>query len=138
MSEKTESVKRLIESLAAPELQSLASYLRSKLPRHALEQKWDISSEIILDAIFRSQDIIQRGVRGVIAEAVFEKKVLPTIKGLHPVAIFGDRPYDFAIQRESDKREIKIQVKASANAGRKALNPSVLWPGHVHRRSAED
>jgi len=43
MSEKTENVKKLIESLTPLELQSLASYLRSKISRHPLEEKWDIT-----------------------------------------------------------------------------------------------
>lgn len=111
MSEKTENVRTLIESLTPSELKGLADYLRSKLPKHALEQKWEISYELILDAIHRSQDIVQRGVRGVIAEAVFEAKVLPSIKGWHSAPIIGDLPYDFDLRRDSDDRQIKIQVK---------------------------
>lgn len=128
MSEKTESVKRLIESLTPSELQSLASYLRSKLPRHALEDKWEISYELILDAIYRSQDIVQRGVRGVIAEAVFEAKVLPTIKGWRSAPVIGDLPYDFKIQRDSDKREIKIQVKLQRTQGGQPLMRAFFGP----------
>src|SRR5690242_12373292 len=111
MSEKTDRIKKLIEGLSAAELQSLTSYLRSKLPRHPLEEKWLINSNVILDAIFRSQDIIQRGIRGVIAEAVFEAQILPTLMGWHPAPVTGDLPYDFAIRRESDRREARIQVK---------------------------
>jgi hypothetical protein len=111
MTERTDTIKKLIDGLAPDELQILASYLREKFPKHALEDKWGIGYELILDAIFRSQDIVQRGVRGVIAEAVFEAKVLPTINGWSSVPVLGDLPYDFKVQRESDKREIKIQVK---------------------------
>lgn len=111
MSKKTKAVKVLIESLSPSELQSLCSYLRSKLPRHALEEKWGISYELILDAIFRSQDIVQRGVRGVIAEAVFDRKILPAIKVWKSVQVGDNPPYDFKLHRESDKREITIQVK---------------------------
>ena len=128
MSEKTDSVKRLVESLTTAELQTLASYLRSKLPKHALEEKWGITYELILDAIFRSQDIVQRGVRGVIAEAVFEAKVLPTIKGWRGLPVIGDLPYDFNIQRDSDKREIKIQVKLQRTQGGVPLTRSFFGP----------
>ena len=129
MSRKTESVKALIESLTPSELQSLASYLRSKLPRHALEEKWGIGYELILDAIHRSQDIVQRGVRGVIAEAVFVAEVLPTIKGWRSVPVVGDLPYDFKIQR--GEQEIKIQVKlqrtqAGAPLTRKFFGPDTF------------
>ena len=122
MSEATENVKKLIESLTPSDLQSLASYLRSKISRHPLEEKWDISNELILDAIHRSQDIVQRGVRGVIAEAVFEAKVLPTIKRWHPVKFVGDLPYDFKIG--NDKQEIRIQLKLQrTQAGQPLTRP---------------
>ncbi len=111
MSKKTKAVEELIESLSPLELRSLSSYLRSKLPKHALEQKWKISYELILDAIFRSQDIVQRGVRGVIAEAVFDRTILPAITAWESVPVEDNPPYDFKLRRESDKREITIQVK---------------------------
>jgi hypothetical protein len=103
--------------------------LRSKLPRHALEEKWKISYELILDAIFRSQDIVQRGVRGVIAEAVFEAKVLPTIRSWRSVPVIGDLPYDFKLQRHSDKREIKIQVKLQRTQAGEPLIRKFFGPG---------
>lgn len=111
MSEQTENIKTLIQSLAPSELQSLAAYFRAKLPKHALEVKWGITYDVILDAINRAQDITQRGVRGVIAEAVFESEVLPTIKGWRSVPVIGDLPYDFKIQKDSSKQAVTIQVK---------------------------
>ena len=73
-------------------------------------------------AIHRSQDIVQRGVRGVIAEAVFEAKVLPTIKGWQSVSFVGDLPYDFKIR--SGKREIRIQLKLQrTQAGQPLTRP---------------
>jgi hypothetical protein len=83
---------------------------------------------VILDAIHRSQDIVQRGVRGVIAEAVFDAKVLPTIKGWRPVPVTGDLPYDFQIQRIADGREIKIQVKLQRTANGLPLSRKVFGP----------
>jgi hypothetical protein len=111
MSANTEAVKKLIESLTEAELQSLADYLRSKVPKHPLEDKWGITYELILDAIHRSQDIVQRGVRGVIAEAVFAATVLPALKGWHAVKVEGDLPYDFKIESDPKGRGITIQVK---------------------------
>ncbi len=128
MSEKTENVKALVESLTPDELQSLASYLRDKLPKHPLEGKWRISYELILDAIYRSQDIVQRGVRGVIAEAVFEAKVLPTIGGWQVVPVVGDLPYDFKIRGDSEKRDITIQVKLQRTQGGVALKRKTFGP----------
>lgn len=128
MSEKTDNVKALIESLTAEELQTLAAYLRSKLPKHALEDKWGITYELILDAIARAQDITQRGVRGVIAEAVFAADVLPQIKGWEGVAIKGDHPFDFKIKRQSDNQELRIQVKLQRTEGGEPLSRKSFGP----------
>jgi hypothetical protein len=126
MSEKTENIKKLIESLTPSELESLALYFRSMISRHPLEEKWGITYDLILDAIHRSQDIVQRGVRGVIAEAVFEAKVLPTIKGWHAVPVVGDLPYDFKIR--NDGREIKIQLKLQRTQGGRPLTRPFFGP----------
>jgi hypothetical protein len=126
MSEKTESVKELIESLTPSELLSLASYFRSKLPRHELEQKWGIGYETVLTAIYRSQDIVQRGVRGVVAEAVFLEKVVPTIKGWDNLPVIGDLPYDFMLREQGRNRTVKIQVKLQrTRKGEPDVMPSV-------------
>lgn len=109
MSEKTENVKALIESLTPEELASVAAYLRSKLPKHDLESKWGIDADVILDAIFRAKDITQRGVRGVVAEAVFEKDVLPRItERWKSLTVIGDLAYDFCIENQAG-RKITIQ-----------------------------
>lgn len=129
MSERTENVKALIESLTPTELHSVASYLRSKLPKHALEEKWGITYELILDAIHRSQDIVQRGVRGVIAEAVFDAKVLPALGGWRSLPVIGDLPYDFKIHRQSDEREVTIQVKLQRTQAGAPLTRSFFGPG---------
>jgi hypothetical protein len=53
---------------------------------------------------------------------------LPTIKGWRPVEVIGDLPYDFKIQRESDKREIKIQVKLQRTQGGEPLTRRLFGP----------
>jgi hypothetical protein len=128
MNQKAESVKDLIESLSPSELAGLAGYLRSKLPKHPLEEKWAISSELILDAIHRSQDITQRGVRGVIAEAVFEAEIIPQLRTWRKTDVVGGLPYDFKLQRNSGNRTVTIQVKLQrtekgAPLVRKAFGP---------------
>lgn len=128
MTERIENIKALVEALTPADLQSLAAYLRSKFPKHALEEKWGIDYEVILDAIHRSQDIVQRGVRGVIAEAIFEARVLPSIPAWHAVPVIGDLPYDFDIRRNSDDKQIKIQVKLQRTQAGKPLARSFFGP----------
>lgn len=130
MTEKITRIKELIESLSAEELNSLASYLREKLPRHSLEDKWDISHYLILDAIARSQDITQRGVRGVIAEAVFASDILPKVHGWSAIELKGDHPFDFKIQRLADHRELTIQVKLQRTEKGKPLSRKIFGHGN--------
>ncbi|MCS6244493.1 MAG: hypothetical protein H2172_11635 [Opitutus sp.] len=86
----------------------------SALPRHQLEVEFDINAEIILDAISRSSDLTKRGVRGIIAESVFIKEVLPeqlenTDWRLSDVSA-TDLPYDALIENSLGMK-VSIQVK---------------------------
>lgn len=128
MSTKTENAKKVIDELSPEELRVLAEYLRTKLPRHPLEARWNISADLILDAINRSQDITQRGVRGVIAEAVFEREVIPKLRGWEGEALTGDWPFDFRIKRVSDGKQIRIQVKLQRTQAGEPLGNKKLYP----------
>jgi hypothetical protein len=109
---KKDEALELLKKLSPEELQEVAAYVRERLPRHPLEKKWNIQWELILDAILRSQDITQRGVRGVIAEAVFEARILPHIAGWKGVPVHGDLAYDCKIESTSEPNsQIRIQVK---------------------------
>lgn len=112
MSKATDEIKQLIDQCSEAERLALLEYLRVRMPQHPLEQEWGISAEIILSAIARSSDLTLRGVRGVIAEAVFERHVLPSLQGWRAMSFTGDLPYDFLIENQSDPAgRIRIQVK---------------------------
>jgi hypothetical protein len=78
MSETVESIKGLIDMCSEEERRAVKRYLEASL-RHPLEEEWGVDAETILSAIRRSSDLTKRGVRGIIAEAVFETSVLPRI-----------------------------------------------------------
>lgn len=112
MSSALDGVKKFIDQCSEEERRALSEYVRGKLPRHPLEEQWEIDAETILTAIYRSPDLTQRGVRGILAEAVFERDILPGVEkfGWHvlPVSI-TDPPYDFVL--ECEKQRVTIQVK---------------------------
>jgi hypothetical protein len=101
-------VLRRLESLTENERREVLKQLRKKIRIHDLEEKWNIPAEVILEAIARSQDITQRGIRGVIAELCFLLYVLDG-DGLQGKSPEGDLPYDFLIPDSSGP--IKVQVK---------------------------
>jgi hypothetical protein len=112
LSESLESVKRLVDECTAEDRTALLGYLKERLPGHPLEKEWGVDAEVILSAISRSSDLTKRGVRGIIAEAVFEKRVLAELKDWDVVSFVDDRPYDFLIRpKNHESREVRIQVK---------------------------
>jgi hypothetical protein len=112
VSESLEAAKRLLNRCTDEERVMLLEYLRERLPRHPIEQEWSVGSEIILSAISRSSDLTKRGVRGIIAEAIFERNVLGKLNTWEGVSFVDDRPYDFLIRSKiAERREVRIQVK---------------------------
>ncbi len=109
MSESLSNLKRLVDECTTDEQGALLDYLRSRLPQHPLEKEWGVGAEVILSAISRSSDLTKRGVRGIIAEAIFERHILAALKGWEAVRFLDDRPYDFLIR--SGAKEVRIQVK---------------------------
>jgi hypothetical protein len=111
MSELTDEACRLIEQASEEERRIILAYIRARVSLHALETEWSTTAEEILTAIARSSDLTLRGIRGILAEAIFEKRLLPALEreGWGAVKIIGDQSYDFLIQRE--EAQVRIQVK---------------------------
>ncbi len=78
MSESLEAIIELIDECSEEDRRALKLYLRNLLP-HPLESEWGIDADTILSAINRSSDLTKRGVRGIIAEAVFVNEIVPTV-----------------------------------------------------------
>jgi hypothetical protein len=112
MTDSLDALRKQIDQCTESEQKILFDYLKAKLPQHSLEEEWGVNAEIILSAISRSSDLTKRGVRGIIAEAVFERQTLAELKGWGAVRFIDDRPYDFLLRSDGDKpREVRIQVK---------------------------
>jgi hypothetical protein len=111
MSELTDEVCRLIEHATPEEKRIILAYLRERVPIHALEAEWNTTAEEILTAIARSADITLRGIRGILAEAVFESQLLPNLEraGWQAPKVVGEQSYDFLLERNAS--QVRIQVK---------------------------
>lgn len=115
MDDTLREILELIEA-APPEVQkAVLARLRELYPIHPLEESWGVPAEVILEAISRSGDLSQRGVRGLIAECYFEMRVLPQ----HPEWVdetpSGNHPFDFVLRRGNDT--VSIQVKSQRRKG---------------------
>ena len=109
--DKLQEIWRLIQHISREDRARVFEQLRREFPIHALEREWNVSADVILEAISRSSDLTKRGVRGVIAEAVFERSVVTPLadRGWKDETPEGDLPYDFLLVDKVGP--VKVQVK---------------------------
>lgn len=112
MDRSTETVKKLIAECSPDEQRALRQYLSTIAP-HPLESEWGIDADTILSAIRRSSDLTRRGIRGIIAEAVFETSVLPSLaeSGWKRATVVGDVSYDAHVQKRETSARIQIKLQ---------------------------
>jgi hypothetical protein len=112
MNESLEALKKAVDECSLGECKELFKFLRTKLPPHPLEAEWAIDGDDVLSSLYRATDLSKRGVRGLIAEFMFERDVLPSVRknGWEPVSIpKGDWPYDSLVERNG--KQVSIQIK---------------------------
>ncbi len=112
MKESLEAIKEAIDECSFDERKDLFQFLRAKMPPHPLEVEWAIDGDDVLSSLYRATDLSKRGVRGLIAEFMFERDVLPSVKenGWKLISIpKGDWPFDSLVER--DGKRVSIQVK---------------------------
>ena len=127
MTENVSRILRLLEECTVDERRVVLDHLKQEFLHHPLEIQWGVAADTILSAIKRSSDLTQRGVRGVIAEAIFEQSVLPSINAdWTGELIAGDQSYDFLIV--CNGRRIRIQVKLQRM---KAGRPMMASEGNI-------
>ncbi|RPI87526.1 MAG: hypothetical protein EHM41_04720 [Chloroflexi bacterium] len=123
---KTDQIKILLQELTKDQQQEIFEYLKTLFGKHPLEEKLNLDSEAILEAIYRADELILRNFRGVIAEAAFNRFILRRIGKYEVLDIVGydSDKYDYLIRANS--REIRVQVKLQRSEKGK---PKILGNG---------
>lgn len=131
MSESLEAISKFIDACSEEDRRALKLHLQ-KLAPHPLEREWGIDADTILSAINRSSDLTRRGVRGIIAEAVFVSEVVPSIRGSgwHAVEFDGNHPYDALLRK--GERYARVQVKLQRL---ESSVPKFYYPLHYQKGS---
>jgi hypothetical protein len=138
-------IRRLLSLCSAEQRRRVFDLLRAEFHIHPLELKLNATAELILEAIGRSSDLVQRGVRGVIAEAAFKMYVLQDLKGWASQDLSDDYPYDFKLTDGAG--DVRIQVKMqrlragvpmTANKGYKYLPPEMFVVETQRTRAGKD
>lgn len=102
-------IQAILEGLSPDDRRAALATLRKTYPIHRLEVEWNVGADVILEAIARAPDLTQRGVRGVLAEAVCKTEVIDRLAGWEDATPEGNQPFDFRIRRA--REEVTIQVK---------------------------
>ena len=114
-------------------------WLREGQLLHPLEEEFGAPAEVILEAISRSSDLTKRGVRGVIAEAMFAIKVVAHLDDWEDVTPEGDHAYDFLLKKEQQTVSIQLKMQRrkdqrpmTAKEGYRNLSPE-YWVVETQR-----
>jgi hypothetical protein len=131
MSEPIEAIRKLINECSDEQRTALKLYLRTLVP-HPLEREWGIDADTILSAISRSSDLTKRGVRGIIAEAIFVNEVMPTVEdsGWLPAELIGDHPYDALLRKGEVTARIQVKLQRL-----EVGIPKLYYPNHYEKGS---
>lgn len=110
-------VERLLGTMSPDERTQVLRILRveHRVPIHPIEAAWSTTAESILEAIHAAPDLTQRGVRGVLAEAIFRTSVVPSMRTWSSLNFEGDLPYDLLM--DDGHGQLKVQVKNQRRKG---------------------
>lgn len=109
-----EDIKKLLPHCSPESRRELFELLREELPIHGLEASWNVTAEVVLEAIDRSSELTQRMFRGVLAEASCKVEVIDKLTGWEDVTPDGDHPFDFKVRRGD--QAVTIQAKLQRKA----------------------
>ena len=119
-----QEIEALLEQATDEQRQGILTLLRTRyrLPIHPLEANWGTTAEAILQAIHEAPDLTQRGVRGVLAEAIFRTEVVPQqLPEWTNLPTHNDEAFDLLLERKDAR--VKVQVKNQ----RKAKGVPEIW-----------
>ncbi len=113
MTKLSDSILGLIAKADESERKAIFQEIRKQIPLHPLEKEWGVPAEAILSAIGRATDLTRRGIRGILAESIFEQIIMPKLssRGWKQLEITGDKPYDFYIAQGTTKLGIQVKLQ---------------------------
>jgi hypothetical protein len=116
---RVSKIEAIIAKCTPKERSAVLRSVQKLIPRHPFEIRMNAPADIILDALERSSDLIVRGVRGVVGEAVFVRQVIPRLRSWKNITTTGDHPYDVALQDRIGT--VRIQIKMQRRAKGKPM-----------------
>lgn len=116
MDSQTKTIIELLQECNSKQRQYIFRELRQEFKIHPIEDKLNITAEIILDAINKdASGLTYRMLRGVIAESAFEIEVLKKLNKWENITPKGDLPYDFLIRDLRYTVSVQVKLQRSKN-----------------------
>lgn len=113
-------IETLLDDSGDSVRREVLTILRRKyqIPLHPLEAEWNTTAETILEAIANASDLTQRGIRGVLAEAVFRRQVLPSsLPRWRELPVQGDQAYDLLLDDGNGALRIQVKLQRKEKGG---------------------
>lgn len=127
-----QKIKKELEELSDEERNAIFLWLSEREILHPFQRTLNASPLMILEALARSADITIRGVRGIIAEAAFVTRVIPTLKGWTDKTPNGEFPYDALLEDAVGKVSIQVKMQRKER-GEVKVNRSGDWIVEIQR-----
>lgn len=108
-------IKERLTAAGDYERREIFRWLRETQVLHSLEREFGAPAEVILEAIARSSDLTKRGVRGVIAEAMFAVEIITQLDGWTDVTPDGNHPFDFLLEQKDERVSIQLKMQRQKN-----------------------
>ena len=125
-------IRQILAACTPAQQNEIIKLLRIEYRSHRIEQQWNTSAEIVLEALARSGELTQRMFKGILAEAACKVEIIDKLDGWKDVTPAGMHPYDFAVERDGLK--VTIQTKLQRKEAGKPFMYRV--PGKRGRVSA--
>lgn len=126
-----ESAMDFLNACTSKTRREILRWLRARYAVHPLEREFGTSAEVILEAIARSSDLSKRGVRGLIAEAIFKIEIVDREPGLEDVTPEGNHAFDFLLRTGGS--QISVQVKMQ-----RLRDGQPMWASEGYRALSSD
>jgi hypothetical protein len=119
-------VRHILDACTPEQRNEIVRMLRREYRSHRIEQEWNTSAEVVLEALARAGELTQRMFKGILAEAAFKVEVVDKLVGWEDVTPAGMHPFDFVVQQQNHR--VTIQVKLQRKQGGKPLMYRIPGP----------
>lgn len=110
-SDPANQIRQLLDACTIAQRDAIVKLLRSEYRIHQIEQQWNTSAEIVLEALARSSELTQRMFKGILAEAACKVEVIDKLAGWKDVTPLGSHAFDFVVEREQERATIQTKLQ---------------------------